>query len=299
MNDRNLRKRPAQAALSRDERFANAITALAEAFQVKQTVSLISAYEIGTRDLPIELIESAAAAAICGCKWMPKVFELRQLAGANGSNLPVEERALIAWTVVRGSISRVGGYRSINFDDPITNATIRALGGWVRICDSPPGKDLDTWLQKEFVAVYCAKMAAGVEAQETIALSGIDAATRSLGGYDPAGAVAVRVGLPEIPSKLIRGVIREPVRLVDRSAEVANLAKSLELPKLDGPRSATIRRMEAADRARIPLDPKAEAAAKAEAIERLKQLEKSGRVTAIRDRSEKPFIEKGSKSGES
>ena len=45
------------------------------------------------------------------------------------------DRASIAWTTVEKSISKVGGYESVCFDDPISQKVISDMGGWIRLCE--------------------------------------------------------------------------------------------------------------------------------------------------------------------
>ena len=218
-------------------RVSGAVTVLAEAFQAKCTPDTIRAYEIGTRDIPVEVIEQACAAAIVSQKWMPKVFELRTLCGVGAVGVTADDRALIAWKAVRRAISTEGAYRTVIFDDPIATATVRGLGGWVRICDTPSGESLDAWLQRDFLKLYAANCAAGVEAAETAALPGLDAASRRREGYDLTAPTMIAVGLPKISPKLIRGMIQEPAALVALpDGEKDRFVKSLGLPALDDPK---------------------------------------------------------------
>jgi len=46
-----------------------------------------------------------------------------------------ETRSLEAWTKVHKSISAVGHYQSVVFDDPIIHAVIQEMGGWCKICE--------------------------------------------------------------------------------------------------------------------------------------------------------------------
>lgn len=215
-------------------RVAGAVTVLAEAFQAKCTPDTIRAYEIGTRDIPVDVIEQACAAAIISQKWMPKVFELRTLCGVGAVGVTADDRALIAWKAVRRAISTEGAYRTVIFDDPIATATVRGLGGWVRICDTPSGESLDAWLQRDFLKLYAANCAAGIEAAETLALPGLDAISRRRADYDLPEPTMIAVGLPKISKNLIRGVIQEPAKLVALPDEEKDrFVKSLELPELD------------------------------------------------------------------
>ena len=108
------------------------VVAMAAAFGKEASEMMIHGYRLGLRDLPAQDIQIAVDRAMRECKFMPSVFELRQLAGT----MPAESRATLAWASVRDAIGRVGGYASVDFDDAIVNATVRELGGWVKLCDT-------------------------------------------------------------------------------------------------------------------------------------------------------------------
>lgn len=44
-----------------------------------------------------------------------------------------QDAALIAWTRVQKAVREQGMYRSVNFEDPIINAVLKDMGGWVAI----------------------------------------------------------------------------------------------------------------------------------------------------------------------
>lgn len=130
-----------------------AVTALAEAFRQKVTAATLLAYEIGLGDLSIEVVQESVRLAIRRCRFMPTVSELRELVGRSETD---EARADLAWSCALRAVSRVGRYRSVSFiDDPITNAVIRSLGGWVAFCDRfSDERDADKWLRKDFCDTY-------------------------------------------------------------------------------------------------------------------------------------------------
>lgn len=61
-------------------------------------------------------------------------------------------RSTVAWAAVRKAIRSVGAYRTVQFDDPITTASIHAMGGWVELCDTL--SDQMQWKEKEFARHY-------------------------------------------------------------------------------------------------------------------------------------------------
>ena len=93
-------------------------------------------------------------------EWMPKPANI--IAKLKGSP---ERSALLAWTEVEEAVSKVGRYETVQFADPVTNATIRNLGGWIWICD----QNLDEpWTQKEFERRYLAYSEIGAGLNEPL-----------------------------------------------------------------------------------------------------------------------------------
>ncbi len=81
-------------------------------------------------------------------EWMPKPANI--IAKIKGSP---ERSALLAWAEVEEAVSGVGRYETVQFSDPVTNAVVRNLGGWIWLCD----QNLDEpWTQKEFERRYLA-----------------------------------------------------------------------------------------------------------------------------------------------
>lgn len=110
---------------------------------------MLEAYRIGLEGLSPDDVEKAAVVALRERKYMPTPSELRELSGRGRR----DDRPLLAWMAVSKAISAVGAYASPDFDDLIINATIRAIGGWVRLCGLG-GNELDVWARREFLAAY-------------------------------------------------------------------------------------------------------------------------------------------------
>ena len=64
----------------------------------------------------------------------------------------IKSQAEMQWLNVTHAIARVGTYRTPTFKDPITAASINALGGWPHIC-AKTTQQLE-FLQKQFVSTY-------------------------------------------------------------------------------------------------------------------------------------------------
>lgn len=140
---------------------------------------------------------------------LPSPAVIRRNAGVN-SSFAVEDRSAVAWATIKRAVARVGGYHSIDFDDPLITATIRALGGWERICDTEAGEQFDVWLRRDFERLYASLQRTGIDAQETQPLPGlIDVANSATGHDDRSPVKHVRTGLPA-PTVAIRGTLPAP-----------------------------------------------------------------------------------------
>jgi len=130
------------------DRFLGVLAVLAETFEKKLTVTLAEAYKVALAELTVEQFQRAATLCMRSCRHFPKPAELLEAAGVS-----VSDRAERQFELISPAMARFGAYRSVEFSDPRTNATIRSLGGWQRVC----GLDVnqyETWFRKEFVAVY-------------------------------------------------------------------------------------------------------------------------------------------------
>ena len=172
------------------------VAAMAAAFGKEASEMMIHGYRLGLRDLPAQDIQIAVDRAMRECKFMPSVFELRQLAGT----MPAESRATLAWASVRDAIGRVGGYASVDFDDAIVNATVRELGGWVKLCDTS-AEELDRFIRPRFERTYCVLFQWGVSGESGAPLIGMCDGDNSAKGLLNHIATPKRVvtGLPVVP----------------------------------------------------------------------------------------------------
>ena len=112
----------------RKEKFLNSFCGCWATFYPDKEPSELSIdiYYRALEKYPIEHIVAAFDMAIQKCRWFPKPVELIEF--ISGDNVPVEDRATKEAIRVIESIRRVGGYKSIQFDDPVTNAVIRTQG---------------------------------------------------------------------------------------------------------------------------------------------------------------------------
>lgn len=134
------------------EAFANEVTILLESYGRRATPAQCVGYIRAMRGVSLREAASAVQAAMESPReHPPSPGQLRELAlcGPGG----YIARAEYAWTEFVEAVERIGADKSISFDDGLTNATVRTLGGWVECCEKT-GDDFDTWLRKGFIETY-------------------------------------------------------------------------------------------------------------------------------------------------
>lgn len=136
---------------SRDDCLTACLKGLCALYGKEFSNHLLSAYKIGLRDLSVEEIKCATATAMAECTFMPKPVELRKL--RYGDVMSPQVRADIAWTELESAVVSVGGNYSVTFEDPFTAEAVRALGGWISVCNVPP-REFDVFLRREFCRIY-------------------------------------------------------------------------------------------------------------------------------------------------
>lgn len=160
-------------------RFIVALGALASTFGREVDEALIMGFEMGLEGLTTEQIERSVALAVRTKKFFPSPAELRELAG----EVPSGERAVVAWDAFAQAVSKHGYYDSVDFDDPVINATIRNLGGWQRVCQIDDPKEFETFFRKDFERVYVALYKAGISPEQASPLIGYCESQNALNGY--------------------------------------------------------------------------------------------------------------------
>jgi len=148
--------------------FALVMQTLSAVFDKEATEDVIQAYWMGLNDLPLGDVKRGAETALKRSEWMPRPAHLRKMAG----DVEPDHRAAIAWQAIRQALSQHGTYQSVDFDDPVINATIRNMGGWVAL-GQKKGEDFEVWTRKEFERIYQAIYATGVTDEAAAYLVGI------------------------------------------------------------------------------------------------------------------------------
>lgn len=184
------------------------VTVLAEAFGKVTSVGTFRAYELGLRGLSSDQIKAATQKALETCRFMPAPAELLEMVF-----IRTEDRAAKAWLVFEAAVVQHGYIRTVQFDDPVINATIRALGGWEHCCGMPT-TEFDTFLQKRFQETYCSLSRAGVSAEQGAPLMGWIDRENGINGYDQERPELIETGMPTKPATRIERQAK-PERPVD------------------------------------------------------------------------------------
>lgn len=188
--------------------FAMALQALAATFRVEPTEPLLEGYWRALRDLPMDAVERAVDTAIRQCQHMPRGVELRQLSGEMSNGV----RAVHAWSVLQKAIGQHGAYRSVDFDDPVLNATVRNLGGWQKLCATST-EEFEKWTRKDFERIYSALCASGITEEQAKYLPGAHEQSNAASGFAIAAPTKVAAGLPPHRDGIMRQ-LSAPERLV-------------------------------------------------------------------------------------
>lgn len=199
--------------------FAHLLAALAAAFGREADEALAEGYWLGLADLEIHEVESACARALRESEFFPKPVELRRLAG----HMAADMRSVLAWDSVATSVARIGHWTSVDFDDPLINATIRNMGGWTRLCTLPI-EEFQVWGRKEFERIYAALCESGTSAESCAHLPGATEAHNSAKGYEVAAPRRVQTGLP--PHK------HNVTRMLEESDDVTRIVAALAAKKV-------------------------------------------------------------------
>jgi hypothetical protein len=129
----------------------NAVLSMCELFRPPLSDDAAGLYVAALEDLTAAQVVRACARLATTARFRPVPADVREAAGAA---IPqAQDRATLAFQALKEACSRVGLYRSPDFDDPLINATVRNLGGWTRACEMPCS-EFDTWYRRSFVEVY-------------------------------------------------------------------------------------------------------------------------------------------------
>lgn len=150
-------------------------------------------------------------------QFLPKPADVVKM--LHGSTL---DSAQVAWTKVQEVVGRVGTYASVCFDDPIINAVLHDMGGWIQHGQITE-KELP-FKAKEFETRYRAHKTRGGINVYPRALRGIQDQVNAANGYRESDPVLI--GNPERAALVYRGG--------DAGASVTVTRLADMLPKLPG-----------------------------------------------------------------
>lgn len=131
------------------ENFSDTVSSIA----VRMYISILSEYSI-------DEIKQAAVKIITTRKYnkMPPIGEfLEYIHGSTDDNAEVEA-AKVLWAV-----QRVGPYRSVAFDNPVTQAVISSYGGWPAFVDEVDKESKKKWIRFDVAKIYKAFCGKGVK----------------------------------------------------------------------------------------------------------------------------------------
>ena len=110
---------------------------------------------------PIEQLDAAALSIAITRKYtsMPTIADfVEHLSGGNLDDLAEVEAGKVI-----DAISHHGGYNSVVFDDPATQAVIvQAYGGWPKLCEDCGSIEHVKWFRKDFIKTWAAYKRQGI-----------------------------------------------------------------------------------------------------------------------------------------
>lgn len=129
--------------------FLKAFEEMAEAYpamRIRAGTGKIYAHALA--DLTREQITGAMGRAMLDARFFPSIAEIRSYVVA-----PAEDAALLAWAGLLDAAARIGGWQSLDVDDPCcAEALTRAAGSWSDFCElEGPGL---AHVRQLFIAAY-------------------------------------------------------------------------------------------------------------------------------------------------
>lgn len=136
------------------EAFVNLMQGLADNFGAELSApGLEMRFEV-LKAYPLQQVQQAAMTLLATRKFMkmPTVAEfLEHLHGGS-----CDDKAEVEAGKVIRAIEQHGGYASVAFDDPVTQAVIcQGFGGWAKLCEELNASE-EKWFRKDFAKMYAA-----------------------------------------------------------------------------------------------------------------------------------------------
>ena len=109
-----------------------------------------------------QVVEQAALSIMAIRKYTSMPTPADFLEHMNGGSL--EDKAEVEAGKVLTAIARHGGYASVVFDDPVTQAVIvQAYGGWPKLCEECGAEEPEKWFRKDFAKTWAAYSRQGIQ----------------------------------------------------------------------------------------------------------------------------------------
>lgn len=192
--------------------FATAMAVLENGMGRQMSREKIDVWYRCLNDLPLDRLQEACFRQLReGDDW-PTIAKLRRFAGEP----TVMDRAEKAWEVARAACRRLGGTYSVDFDDPLINATIRALGGWSHFTLQP--HDELKWRRRDFINTYRAMINSTVHVSQCAALAG-DIDVENGFGSGRLRANRITTGLPAPNVRLVGKLSGKPSAAIESTAK--------------------------------------------------------------------------------
>jgi hypothetical protein len=151
------------------KQFADLIVLMCAQYDKEATEARILSYWMCLDDLPLKDVALAIRQAMREREFLPTAKSIRDI--AQGCPEDIAELAFVSLS------NNVRSYVSVDFEDRCINATVRHLGGMLRLCDMP-ATEFDTWFRKKFMKVYAMYQRRGVGEEEGRYLVGLFEADR-------------------------------------------------------------------------------------------------------------------------
>lgn len=164
-------------------KFAQLLDAVSSYYRQETSPMLKSLYWNGLRDLDMAAVQECFNRHMQNPDtgmFMPKIADIRKMLSGTSS-----DSAQLAWSKVDRGVRQVGTYDTVCFDDPIINAVLADMGGWM-----PLGmKTEDEWpfVAQDFQKRYRAYSVRGGVSAYPARLIGRSEAENAMNGYKGSG----------------------------------------------------------------------------------------------------------------
>lgn len=144
------------------QEFATLMAGVAENFGATVSSAGMALRFQALREFDMAQVRAAANSILRSRKYttMPTIAEFLEYLGGGR----VDDIAALEASKVFQAVRSIGAYRSVAFDDPVTQAVVQqGFGGWVKLCEELTEEN-EKWLTKDFLRLYGAFSRQGVKA---------------------------------------------------------------------------------------------------------------------------------------